>query len=213
VVAPVFTALAKVGEVLAGTTVGLSAQNVFWETQGAFTGEVGPLQLADLGCRYTIVGHSERRQFFGETDDSVQRRTAALLRQGIRPILCVGETLAERESGEAQKVVVRQLLAALKGLESEEVAQVVVAYEPVWAIGTGRNALPSDAQEMHARIRATVAEAYGPPLADGLRVLYGGSVKADNAKALLAEPDVDGALVGGASLAADSFCAIVAAAR
>jgi triosephosphate isomerase (TIM) len=213
VVAPVFTALAKVSEVLAGTTLGLAAQNVFWETQGAFTGEVGPLQLADLGCRYGIVGHSERRQFFAETDETVQRRTAALLRQGIRPIVCVGEVLAERESGKAEAVVVRQLRAALAGIEPEDASQVVVAYEPVWAIGTGKNAQPSDAQQMHAAVRATVAELYGAPLAGALRVLYGGSVKADNAKALLAEPDVDGALVGGASLQADSFCAIVAAAR
>ena len=213
VVAPVFTALAKVGEVLAGTTLGLAAQNVFWETQGAFTGEVGPVQLTDLGCRYAIVGHSERRQYFGESDETVQRRCGALLRQNIRPILCVGETLAEREAGQAQAVVVRQLRAALKGIESEDASQVVVAYEPVWAIGTGKNALPSDAQEMHARVRATMAELYGQALAEGMRVLYGGSVKPDNAKALLAELDVDGALVGGASLAADSFCAIVAAAR
>ncbi|HEY2734875.1 MAG TPA: triose-phosphate isomerase [Polyangiales bacterium] len=213
VVAPVFTALAKVADVLAGTTVGLSAQNVYWETQGAFTGEVGPLQLADLGCRYAIVGHSERRQLFGDTDEAVQRRTQAALRHGLRPIVCVGETLSEREAMHAQAVVVRQLKAALTGLEPDEAAEVVIAYEPVWAIGTGKNAQPSDAQEMHARVRSTLTELFGQSLAEKTRILYGGSVKPDNAKALMAEPDVDGALVGGASLSADSFCAIVAAAR
>lgn len=213
VIAPVFTALAKVAEVLAGTSIGLAAQDVCWETQGAFTGEVGPLQLVDLGCRYVIVGHSERRQLFGDTDDVVQRKTQALLRQGLRPILCVGETLSERDAGQAQTVVVRQLRAALTGLEADEAGQVVIAYEPVWAIGTGRNAQPGDAQEMHARVRATLAELFGQALADGTRVLYGGSVKPDNAKALLAQPDLDGALVGGASLDAESFCAIVAATR
>jgi triosephosphate isomerase len=213
VVAPVFTALAKVADVLAGTTLGLSAQDMFWESQGAFTGEVGPLQLADLGCRYAIVGHSERRQLFGDTDEVVQKKTQAALRHGIRPIVCVGETLVEREAGQAQAVVVRQLRAALAGLDADEAAEVVVAYEPVWAIGTGKTAQPSDAQEMHARVRVTLVELFGQKLAEGTRVLYGGSVKPDNAKTLLAEPDIDGALVGGASLAVDSFCAIVAAAR
>jgi triosephosphate isomerase (TIM) len=213
VVAPVFTALAKVADVLAGTTLGLSAQDMFWESQGAYTGEVGPLQLADLGCRYAILGHSERRQLFGDSDEVVQKKTQAALRHGIRPILCVGETLAEREAGQAQAVVVRQLRAALAGLDPEEAAEVVIAYEPVWAIGTGKTAQPADAQEMHARVRVTLVELFGQPLADRTRVLYGGSVKPDNAKTLLAEPDVDGALVGGASLAVDSFCAIVAAAR
>jgi triosephosphate isomerase len=211
VIAPVFTALAKVSDVLAGTSVGLAAQDVCWESEGAFTGEVGPLQLVDLGCRYVIVGHSERRQLFGDTDEVVQRKTLAVLRHGLRPIVCVGETLAERDAGQAQAVVIRQLRAALQGVDAEDASQVVIAYEPVWAIGTGRNAQPADAQEMHARVRATLAELFGQPLADGTRVLYGGSVKPDNAKVLLAQPDIDGALVGGASLSADSFCAIVLA--
>ena len=213
VVAPVFTALAKVGDVLAGTMISLSSQDVCWETQGAFTGEVGPLQLVDVGCRYAIVGHSERRQWFGDTDEAVRRKTRAALEHGLRPIVCVGETLEERDAGQAERVVVRQLRAALRELDAEPAAEVVIAYEPVWAIGTGRNAQPQDAQEMHARIRATLAELFGQPLADRTRVLYGGSVKPDNAKALMAQPDLDGALVGGASLSADSFCAIVAAAR
>ena len=213
VVAPVYTALSRVNDVLAGTIISLAAQDVCWATQGAFTGAVGPVQLLDVGCRYVIVGHSERRQLFGESDDIVQRKVRAVLEHGLRPILCVGETLAERDAGEAETVVVRQLRAALSGLEADGAADIVVAYEPVWAIGTGRNAQPSDAQDMHARIRATLVELFGQTLAERTRVLYGGSVKPDNAKALMAQPDLDGALVGGASLAADSFCAIVAAAR
>jgi len=207
-IAPVFTALSKVAEVLAGSPVGLAAQDTFWEPQGAFTGEVGPVQLLDVGCRYVIVGHSERRQFFGDTDDSVGRKVKAVLANSLTPILCVGEMLSERESGQAEAVVVRQLKAALRGLDPAEAARLVVAYEPVWAIGTGKTAQPSDAQEMHARVRATIAETFGGALAQQLRVLYGGSVKPDNARALMAQPDIDGALVGGASLTLDAFSAI-----
>jgi triosephosphate isomerase len=213
VIAPVFTALAKVSDVLAGTTISLASQDVCWATQGAFTGEVGPLQLVDLGCRYAIVGHSERRQLFGETDEIVQRKARAVLDHGVRPIVCIGETLEERDAGQAEQVVVRQLRAAMRDLDAEAAGQVVVAYEPIWAIGTGRNAQPADAQHMHSRIRATLAELFGQPLAERTRVLYGGSVKPDNAQALMTQPDLDGALVGGASLLAESFCAIVAAAR
>jgi len=212
-VAPVFTALAKVADVLAGSPIGLAAQDVFWEPQGAFTGEVGPLQLADIGCRYVIVGHSERRQLFGETDEHVGRKVKAVLTHGMAPILCVGETLDEREAGQAEAVVVRQLTAGLQGLDAAEAAKVVVAYEPVWAIGTGKTASPGDAQQMHARVRATVAERFGGGLAEQLRVLYGGSVKPDNAAALMSEPDIDGALVGGASLTLDAFSAIITAAK
>jgi triosephosphate isomerase (TIM) len=211
-VAPVFTALSKVAEVLSGSLVGLSAQNLTWETQGAFTGEVGPLQLRDVGCRYVIVGHSERRQLFGETDATVNKRTRAALQHGLAPIVCVGETLAEREAGQAEAVVVRQLTLGLAQIESAVASAIVIAYEPVWAIGTGKNAEPKDAQDMHARIRAAVGQALGPSVAAELRILYGGSVKPDNAKALLGQPDVDGALVGGASLTAESFLAIAAAA-
>lgn len=212
VVAPVFTALASVRAALAGSSVRLSAQNVYWEAQGAFTGEVGPLQLRDVGCDYVIVGHSERRQLFGESDADVGRKARAVLAHGMAPIVCVGETLAEREAGKAEAVVVRQLVAALAGMTDAELANAVVAYEPIWAIGTGKNAAPSDAQHMHAAIRGCVASAHGQSRAASLRVLYGGSVKPDNAAALLGQSDVDGALVGGASLAAGSFCAIVAAA-
>jgi len=212
-IAPVFTALSKVAEVLAGSPVALSAQDTFWEPQGAFTGEVGPVQLQDIGCRYVIVGHSERRQFFGETDETVSRKVKAVLAHAMAPIVCVGETLSEREAGQAQFVVVRQLTQALKGLSEAEAARVVVAYEPVWAIGTGKTAQPADAQEMHARVRATVAETFGGALAQQLRVLYGGSVKPENAAALMGERDIDGALVGGASLTLEAFSAIIASVK
>jgi triosephosphate isomerase len=211
-IAPVFTALSKVADALQGSNVALAAQDVHWAAEGAFTGEVGPRQLAEIGCRYVIIGHSERRQLFGETDEGVRRKTQAVLAAGMLPIVCVGETLAEREAGQAQAVVIRQLRGALEGLAPADAARIVIAYEPVWAIGTGKTALPKDAQEMHARVRATLAESFDQRLAAGVRVLYGGSVKPDNAAALLAEPDLDGALVGGASLTADSFGAIVAAA-
>ncbi|HKU43176.1 MAG TPA: triose-phosphate isomerase [Polyangiales bacterium] len=210
-VAPGFLALARVGQVLAGSSIGLAAQNAYWEAQGAFTGEVSPQQLKDAGCRYVILGHSERRQLFGETDSGVNKKTRAVLAAGLAPIVCVGETLAEREAGRAAAVVVGQVRAALAEIKAESAAPIVIAYEPVWAIGTGKNAQPSDAQDMHAQIRKAVAELLGSAVADRLRILYGGSVKPDNAKALLGQPDVDGALVGGASLVADSFLAIAAA--
>jgi triosephosphate isomerase len=212
-VAPVFTALSKVAEVLAGSPVGLAAQDVFWETQGAFTGEVGPAQLADIGCRYVIVGHSERRQLFAETDDNVGRKAKAVLAQRMAPIICVGETLQEREAGQAEAVVVRQLRAALAGIGAQEAARVVIAYEPVWAIGTGKTAEPRDAQEMHARVRSTLAGLWTGALAEQVRILYGGSVKPDNAATLLGQPDIDGALVGGASLTIEAFSAIISAAK
>jgi triosephosphate isomerase len=212
-VAPVFTALGKVAEILAGSPVGLAAQDVFWETQGAFTGEVGPAQLADIGCRYVIVGHSERRQLFGETDDNVGRKAKAVLAHRMAPIVCVGETLQEREAGQAEAVVVRQLRAALAGIGAQEAARVVIAYEPVWAIGTGKTAEPRDAQEMHARVRSTLAGLWTGALAEQLRILYGGSVKPDNAEALMSQTDVDGALVGGASLTIEAFSAIISAAK
>lgn len=215
VVAPSFTALAAVRETLgepAVARVGLAAQDVHWEPSGAFTGAVSPDQLRDVGCTHCIVGHSERRQLFGERDEDVRRKVAALLARHIAPIVCVGETLAQREAGETLRVVLGQLEAALDGLGADDVVRLTVAYEPVWAIGTGRNAAPADAQEVHAAIRARLAARIGEGLAAGVRVLYGGSVKPDNAGALLSQPDVDGALVGGASLDAPSFVAIAAAA-
>ena len=207
-VAPVYTALATVGAALAGSAVRLSAQDVYWESKGAFTGEVSAPLLRDAGCSYCIVGHSERRQLFGEQDDQVRRKVAALLQAGVTPILCIGESLALREAGQAESVVLGQLQAALEGLSEQQAAGIAVAYEPVWAIGTGRNASPADAQSMHAAIRRALGQRFSPALAATLRILYGGSVKPDNARSLLSEPDVDGALVGGASLDVESFAAI-----
>jgi triosephosphate isomerase len=207
-VAPVFTALAAVREQLGSAPVALAAQDCFWEREGAFTGEVSAALLADAGCRYVIVGHSERRQHFGERDEQVRRKARAVLDAGMAPIVCCGESLAQREAGQTESHVLGQLVAALDGLDAEAARQVVIAYEPIWAIGTGRNASPADAQAVHLAIRCTVAGRFGRPLADGMRILYGGSVKPDNARSLLAEPDVDGALVGGASLDAASFLAI-----
>jgi triosephosphate isomerase (TIM) len=211
-VAPVFTALASVREVLAGSAIALCAQNVYWEPKGAFTGEVSAPLLADAGCSHVIVGHSERRTLLGETDVDVRRKALAVLDAGLVPIVCVGESLAQREAGESEAHVLAQTSAAIDGLDPAAMARVVIAYEPIWAIGTGRTASPADAQDMHARIRTLLSERHGARLAERTRILYGGSVKADNARTLMAEPDVDGALVGGASLETDSFAAIVAAA-
>jgi triosephosphate isomerase len=216
VVAPVFTALTTAQQRLAGKSVGLAAQDCYDQPQGAFTGEVSVPLLADVGCSYVIVGHSERRELFGESDEQVQRKVLAVLNGGLTPIACVGETLAIREAGNTEKHVLAQLDAIIEGIKPLDAAlqaKVVIAYEPVWAIGTGRTATPADAQAVHAAIRRRLGDRLGGVLADGTRILYGGSVKADNAAALMAEPDVDGALVGGASLDAAAFAAIVAAAR
>jgi triosephosphate isomerase len=216
VVAPVFTALSTAQQRLAGKNIGLAAQDCYEQPQGAFTGEVSVPLLADVGCTFVIVGHSERRELFGETDEQVKRKVLAVLKGGLIPIACVGETLAIREAGDTEKHVLAQVDAIIDGLETVDEplrAKTVIAYEPVWAIGTGRTATPADAQAVHAAIRRRLAERLGPALSDGTRILYGGSVKADNAAALMAEPDVDGALVGGASLDAAAFAAIVAAAR
>ncbi|HSN91790.1 MAG TPA: triose-phosphate isomerase [Anaeromyxobacteraceae bacterium] len=207
-VAPPFTALGAVAEALRGGSIELAAQDVHWEPQGAFTGEVSAPMLAEIGCRHGIVGHSERRQLFGETDESVRRKAGALLAAGIRPIVCVGETLAEREAGRTLAVVDRQVRAGLAGLPAEALAAVTIAYEPVWAIGTGRTATSAQAQEVHAAIRAILREMAGTG-AEGIRIQYGGSVKPENARELMSQPDVDGALVGGASLKAADFVAIV----
>jgi len=213
VVAPVFTALSAVRDALDGSRIEVAGQDCHWEPKGAYTGAVSVPLLHDAGARWVIVGHSERRQLFGETDDGVRKKTAAVLAGDLTPIVCVGETLAEREAGKTLEVVLGQVDRGLDGLGEHELARVVVAYEPVWAIGTGRNASPGDAEEVHRAIRARVAKTGGQGVADGMRILYGGSVKPDNARTLLAEPDIDGALVGGASLAADSFVAIVDAVR
>jgi len=207
-VAPPFTALAATSEALRGSAIELAAQDVHFEKQGAFTGEVSAPMLAEVGCRHGIVGHSERRQLFGETDEAVRKKVGALLAAGIRPIVCVGETLAEREAGRTLEVVDRQVRAALSGLPSDPIAALTIAYEPVWAIGTGKTATTAQAQEVHAAIRKLLRELAGGA-ADAVRIQYGGSVKPENAAELMAQPDVDGALVGGASLKPQDFSQIV----
>ncbi|ABS26482.1 triose-phosphate isomerase [Anaeromyxobacter sp. Fw109-5] len=207
-VAPPFTALAAAVEAARGSAIEIAAQDVHWEKQGAFTGEVSAPMLADVGCRHGIVGHSERRQLFGETDEAVRKKVGALLAAGVRPIVCVGETLAEREAGRTLEVVDRQVRQGLAGLSVDELGRLTIAYEPVWAIGTGKTATSAQAQEVHAAIRRILRDV-GAPVADQIRVQYGGSVKPENAAELMAQPDVDGALVGGASLKAADFIAIV----
>ncbi len=207
-VAPVFTALPAARAALAGSPIELAAQDVHWEATGAFTGEVSAPLLADVGVKHVIVGHSERRQFFGETDESVRKKVGAVLAAGLRPIVCVGELLAEREAGQTLAVVGRQVRGGLAGLPAEVLAAVTLAYEPVWAIGTGKTASTAQAQEVHAAIRSILRE-LGGAVADSIRIQYGGSVKPENAAELMSQPDVDGALVGGASLKAKDFLAIV----
>lgn len=209
IVAPPFTALQSAVAASAGSSVAIAAQDVFWEPEGAFTGEISAPMLADIGCRYVIVGHSERRQYFGETDGTVSRKIPAVVANGMDAILCVGETLAERESAEAEIIVSRQLKGGLAKLTAPDLSHIIVAYEPVWAIGTGKTATPQIAQQMHKAIRDVVAREKGEPVAENLRILYGGSVKPGNIAELMQAPDIDGALVGGASLEADSFAKIV----
>jgi triosephosphate isomerase len=209
VVAPPYTALTTAVEETEGTRVAVGAQDVHWEEQGAFTGEVSVKMLVDVGCTYTIIGHSERRQYFCETDETVEKKTRAAVAGGLKSIVCVGETLSERDSGQALDVVRRQVRNGLGRLTPSDLSPIIVAYEPVWAIGTGRTATPEIAAEMHAAIRKTFAEIYNEAAADALRILYGGSVKPDNIAALMKEEDIDGALVGGASLDPASFAAII----
>ena len=207
-IAPPFTAITKAVEAARGSRVAISGQDVYWEKQGAFTGEVSPPMLVDLGCAYAIVGHSERRHIFGESSAFVAKKAAALLAHGVRPIVCVGETLDEREAKRTFAVLEEQLRDSLAELAIEQAADVVIAYEPVWAIGTGRTATPAIAQEVHAMVRGWLQKRFGTA-GDAMRIQYGGSVKPDNVAELMAEPDIDGALVGGASLEAASFAGIV----
>ncbi len=208
VVAPVFTVLNRVSDVLAGSNVRVAAQDCYWEEEGAFTGEVAPKLLVDAGCSHVIVGHSERRQYFGETDATVNKKTKAAIAAGLTAIVCVGETLAEREAGRTFAVIETQLKGSLADLSADMLTHAIIAYEPVWAIGTGKTASDAQAQEVHAFIRGLVATLLGQVSAEAIRILYGGSVKPDNVKGLMSQPDIDGALVGGASLKADSFAAI-----
>jgi triosephosphate isomerase len=207
-VAPVFTALHPVGKRLEGSPVALAAQDCFWEDQGAWTGEVSVKLLADVGCRYVIIGHSERRQHFGELDAAVNLKAKAALKHKLRPIVCIGETLAEREAGETFGRIAAQLEGSLAGWTAEMARETVLAYEPVWAIGTGKVATTQQAEEVHAFIRGWLGDKLGGA-AEEVRILYGGSVKGDNAAGLLGQPNIDGALVGGASLKADDFLQIV----
>ncbi|MDD2553009.1 MAG: triose-phosphate isomerase [Desulfotomaculaceae bacterium] len=209
VLCPPFTAVTLMSEGLRGSGIYLGAQDVFWEDKGAFTGEVSPVMLKDAGCGYVIIGHSERRQYFGETDEKVNQKVKAVLGHGLTPIMCVGETLDEREAGVTKKVVRIQTTSGLAGLAPEQAAGMVIAYEPVWAIGTGRTASDEDAQEVIAYIRGIIQEQFGAEAAGNVRILYGGSVKPENTTGLMSKSDIDGALVGGASLEVDSFTEII----
>jgi triosephosphate isomerase (TIM) len=209
VIAPPFTAISTAVEATRGTNIAISGQDVFWEKEGAFTGEVSAPMLAEAGCRYTIIGHSERRQFFGETDESVAKKTKAALAAGLIPIVCVGETLAHREMGETEKVCSTQFHRGLGALTPDEFSRILLAYEPVWAIGTGKTATPEIAAAAHRFLRQCAAHEFSSERASALRILYGGSVKPDNIQGLMAQEELDGALVGGASLDAKSFVSIV----
>ncbi len=209
VVAPPFTALRAVSERANGSTIRVSAQNLHWEEKGAYTGEISAAMLTDCGCEYAIIGHSERRALFGETDAGINRKIRAALRAGLKPIFCIGETLAERESAETFNVIEHQLKEGLKNLSFDDIRQIVIAYEPVWAIGTGRTAEPGQAQEVHGFIRRFLGKAYGKEIAPGLPVIYGGSVHPGNIDGLMAQPDINGVLVGGASLDVESFSKII----
>ena len=209
VVAPPFTSLHAAHRAAGHSGIELAAQNVFWEEKGAFTGEVAPGMLLDAGCKWVIIGHSERRQYFGETDETVNRRINAALKAGLKPIVCVGETLQERETDRTTAVIGKQLEGGLAGIAAVMFEKITIAYEPVWAIGTGKTATGQQAQEVHSFIRGWLGKKHDDATAQAVRILYGGSVKSSNAAELMALPDIDGALVGGASLIADDFSAII----
>ncbi|MGB0385372.1 MAG: triose-phosphate isomerase [Ardenticatenaceae bacterium] len=208
-ICPPATAMSTVATVLDGSGVKWGGQNMHHARKGAFTGQISPLMLTDLGCSYVILGHSECRHIFGESDDTINRKVTLALESGLVPVFAVGEKLAQREAGAAESTVVAQLEEGLAGVNSEQAANIVIAYEPVWAIGTGKTASPADAQAMHATIRTWLRQRWGDQIADGVRILYGGSVKPHNVDTLMAQTDIDGALVGGASLKPDSFARIV----
>ena len=209
VVCPVFTVIPVVQDILLESNIDLGAQNVFWEDFGAFTGEISAPILKDIGVKYVIIGHSERRQYFGETDETVNKKIKAALAHGLTPIVCVGEVLAQREENKTFDVIQTQCEGAFSGLSAEEMEKLVVAYEPVWAIGTGKTATPEQAQEVHQFIRGLLAKLYDENVSQTIRIQYGGSVKPDNSAELMSQPDIDGALVGGASLKADSFIDLI----
>lgn len=213
VLCPPFTALDTVKKFLPGTSIGLGAQNVHWEEKGAYTGEVSASMIKESGCHYVIIGHSERRQYFGETNETVNKKVKSALKVGLTPIVCVGERLEEREKDETFQVIDNHVKKGLAGLSDKEILKIVVAYEPVWAIGTGKTATPRQANEVHAFIRHLLSDIYSKDIASQMRILYGGSVKPDNISSLISEPEIDGALVGGSSLDAQSFSEIVEGAR
>ena len=213
VVAPAFTAVHAVAEAARNSTIGVAAQDMYWEREGAFTGEVSAGMVKEAGAEYAIIGHSERRRLFGETDAVVNRKTMAAIAAELTPIVCIGETLDERERGETPAVLDRQIKDGLDQIVAEQLAELVIAYEPVWAIGTGRNATAAQAEEAHAHIRTRLRQWFGGDAAERCRIIYGGSVKPDNIRELVVEPDVDGALVGGASLDVRSFGEIVTRSR
>ena len=209
ILCPPFTALSEVGETITGSNIELGAQNLHWEESGAYTGEVSASMLKDAGCKYVIIGHSERRKYFGETNDSVNKKIKKAIFSGLLPIMCVGETLKERETGKTLDVVRDHIEGGLKDLSKEDTKKVIVAYEPVWAIGTGKNATPKEAQEVHQFIRGLIAKLFDKDTASFVRIQYGGSVNPDNMAELINENDIDGALVGGASLKVDSIVKLV----
>ena len=209
VVCPPFTSIAAAAEAAKGSNIKIGAQNIHWEASGAFTGEVSAAMLKELGVEYVIIGHSERRQYFGETDETVNRRLKTALANGFKPIVCIGETLAEREGGKMEKVLFRQMEGGLAGLSKADMEKVILAYEPVWAIGTGKTATPDVAELTHNFIRCTLCDMFGKEVGESVRIQYGGSMKADNAAQLVSQPNIDGGLIGGAALKADSFSALI----
>ena len=209
VICPAYTLLAYLADDLEDSNIVIGAQDVYWQEEGAFTGEVSPAMLKDAGCQYVIVGHSERRQFFGDTNETVNKKIQACLKHGLTPIICVGENLQERESGDTFKIIQNHIQGSLAEISALDIIKTVIAYEPVWAIGTGKTATADQAQEVHKYIRDLLRKMYGEEVACSIRIQYGGSVKPENIIELISKPDVDGALVGGASLKADSFSAIV----
>jgi triosephosphate isomerase len=208
-IAPPFTALYAISQELKGSSILLASQNLFWEEKGAFTGEISPVMLKEINCRYAIIGHSERRQYFGETDETVNRRIKAAFNHGLKVIFCIGETLQEREGGLTFSVVERQLGGGLKEVEEKAIEKIVIAYEPVWAIGTGKTATPEQAEEVHQFIRQKLERFYSKRISEGIRIQYGGSVTPESIKGLMDQGNIDGALVGGASLNAETFSGIV----
>lgn len=208
-IAPPFTALAQVSDVVKGSCISVGAQNLFWEAEGAYTGEISPSMLVSAGCRYVIIGHSERRQYFNETDESVNRKIKSSLKNGLIPVMCVGESEKERELRETFSVLDKQIKNGLEDFSPDDLKTLVIAYEPVWAIGTGKTATAEQAQEVHEFLRAMLEKKFGNRLAKSMRILYGGSVKPNNIAELMSMPDIDGALVGGASLDPETFSKII----